>query len=38
MKTKFLFLRDPEIKYISMGELQMFFEGSAYTIDQRLKD
>lgn len=38
MKTKFLFLGDPEIKHISMGELQLFFEGSAYTIDKRLKN
>lgn len=38
MKTKFLFLADPEVKQISMGELQLFFEGSAYTIDRRLKN
>ncbi|MEK7857483.1 MAG: IS66 family insertion sequence element accessory protein TnpB [Acidobacteriota bacterium] len=35
MKTKFRFLADPQVKNISMGELQMFFEGSAYTIDRR---
>ena len=35
MKTKFRFLSDPGVKQISTGELQMFFEGSAYTIDKR---
>ena len=37
MKTKFLFLADPQVNKISMAELQMFFEGSAYTIDNQLK-
>jgi hypothetical protein len=36
VKTKFRFLADPEVKQISTAELQMFFEGSAYTIDKRL--
>ena len=36
MRTKFRFLADPEVKQISTAELQMFFEGSAYTIDKRL--
>lgn len=38
MKTKFRFLTDPAVNQISMGELQMFFEGSAYTVDKRLTD
>lgn len=38
MKTKFRFLKDPEVTQISMGELQMFFEGTAYTVDKRLSD
>lgn len=38
MKTKFLFLSDPHVKQISTGELQMFFEGTAYTVDRRLDD
>ena len=38
MKTKFRFLADPTVNQISMADLQMFFEGSAYTIDRRLKD
>lgn len=38
MRTKFRFLADPQVKEISMGELQMFFEGSAYTVDKRLTD
>ncbi len=37
MKTKFRFLNDPEVKQISAAELQMFFEGSAYTIDNKIK-
>jgi len=37
IKTKFRFLADPEVKQISTAELQMFFEGSAYTIDKKLK-
>ncbi len=36
MKTKFRFLADPDVKLISAGELQMFFEGSAYTIEGKL--
>jgi len=35
MKTKFRFLSDPQANKISMAELQMFFEGTAYTIDNR---
>ena len=38
MRTKFRFLTDPKANQISMGELQMFFEGSAYTVDKRLID
>jgi len=38
MKTKFRFLSDPQVKQISTGELQMFFEGTAYTVDRRLDD
>lgn len=38
LKTKFRFLNDPSVNQISMGELQMFFEGSAYTVDKRLAD
>lgn len=37
MKTKFKFLSDPGVNRISMAELQMFFEGNAYTIDRRLE-
>ncbi len=37
MKTKFKFLDDPKAKEISMGELQMFFEGSAYSIHRRVE-
>lgn len=36
MKTKFRFLVDPEVKQISTAELQMFFEGSAYTITKKI--
>ena len=38
MKTRFRFLEDPMVNEISMAELQMFFEGSAYTVDKRLTD
>ena len=38
MKTKFQFLTDPKVNKISVGELQMFFEGLAYTVDKRLSD
>lgn len=38
MKTKFRFLIDPQVNQISMAELQMFFEGNAYTVDRRLRD
>lgn len=38
MRTKFRFLADPTVSKISMAELQMFFEGSAYTINKRLSD
>lgn len=38
MKTKFRFLLDPAVKQISAAELQMFFEGSAYTIDKKLDE
>lgn len=38
MKTRFRFLADPTVNRISMGELQMFFEGTAYTVDRRLDD
>jgi hypothetical protein len=37
MKTHFKFLSDPGFNKISTAELQMFFEGSAYTIDKRLE-
>ena len=37
MKTHFRFLVDPQVTKISVAELQMFFEGSAYTVDKRLK-
>lgn len=37
MKTKFRFLTDPQVNRLSMAELQMFFEGSAYTVDRRLE-
>ena len=37
IKTKFRFLADPKVNQISMAELQMFFEGKAYTIDQHRK-
>jgi hypothetical protein len=38
MRTRFRFLADPKVNQISMAELQMFFEGSAYTVDKRLTD
>ena len=38
MKTKFRFLSDPGFNQISMAELQMFFEGNAYTVNRRLTD
>lgn len=38
MKTKFRFLTDPRVNQISMAELQMFFEGTAYTVNKRLTD
>ncbi len=38
MKTKFRFLVDPQVNQISTAELQMFFEGNAYTVDRRLRD
>lgn len=38
MKTKFQFLADPHADRISMAELQMFFEGTAYTVNKRLTD
>ncbi len=37
MKTRFKFISDPIVNKISMAELQMFFEGNAYTIDRRLE-
>jgi IS66 Orf2 like protein len=37
MKTQFKFLSDPKVDKISMAELQMFFEGNAYTINRRLE-
>lgn len=37
MKTKFRFLADPQVNRLSVAELQMFFEGSAYTVDRRLE-
>lgn len=37
LKTRFRFLVDPSVKEISTAELAMFFEGSAYTVDKRLK-
>jgi hypothetical protein len=36
IKTKFRFLEDPAVEQISVGELQMFFEGNAYRIDGRI--
>jgi transposase len=36
MKTRFRFLVDAQFNKISMAELQMFFEGAAYTIEKRL--
>ncbi|MFW7382243.1 MAG: IS66 family insertion sequence element accessory protein TnpB [Oligoflexus sp.] len=36
MKTRFRFLTDPQVEQISAAELQLFFEGSAYTIDKKL--
>ena len=38
IRTKFRFLADPAVNQISMAELQMFFEGKAYTVDKRLSD
>jgi transposase len=38
MKTRFRFLTDPQCNKISMAELQMFFEGAAYTIENRVSD
>ena len=38
MKTKFRFLADPQVTEISAAELQMFFEGTAYTVDRRLEE
>lgn len=38
MKTRFRFLVDPSVNKISTAELQMFFEGSAYTVNRRLKE
>ena len=38
IKTKFRFLCDPKVEQISVAELQMFFEGSAYTLERRLTD
>lgn len=37
MKTQFRFLSDPGYNKISTAELQMFFEGNAYTISRRLE-
>jgi transposase len=36
MKTRFRFLEEPQFNKISMAELQMFFEGAAYTIEKRI--
>jgi hypothetical protein len=38
MKTKFRFLESAQVNEISMAELQMFFEGNAYTIEKRLTE
>ncbi len=38
MRTKFRFLAEPRLNKISTAELQMFFEGSAYTVDRRLEE
>jgi hypothetical protein len=38
LKTRFRFLSDPQTNRISMAELQMFFEGKAYTVDRRLEE
>lgn len=38
MKTKFKFLSDPCVQHISTAELQMFFEGKAYTIQKKLEN
>lgn len=35
MKTKFRFLSDPQVTQISAAELQLFFEGVAYTIEKK---
>ena len=37
MKTNFRFLTEPEKTTISSAELQMFFEGSRYHIEKRIK-
>jgi hypothetical protein len=38
IKTKFRFLEDPQCNQITMAELQMFFEGTAYTVNKRLSE
>lgn len=37
LKTSFKFLSDPSVEEVSMAELQMFFEGTKYRIEKRLK-
>jgi len=37
IKTRFRFLSDPHTTQISIAELQMFFEGAAYTVEKRLQ-
>ncbi len=37
MKTAFCFLSEPKADTISFAELQMFFEGSRYKIERRIK-
>ena len=38
LQTKFRFLHDPSVQQISTAELQMFFEGSYYTIGRSIKN
>ena len=38
MKTRFRFLAEPTATTISAAELQMFFEGVAYTVEGRPKN
>ena len=38
MKTKFAFLRDPQVRSISSGDLGMLLEGAAYQVQKRVRN